>query len=65
MYAPLPADAWYFEPNGGWQSMMEKDETAWAWAVRPGDIAPIPEADIWGMLLAGLGLLAVYTRRRR
>jgi MYXO-CTERM domain-containing protein len=27
-------------------------------------VSPIPEADIWAMLLAGLGMLGMIVRRR-
>jgi hypothetical protein len=36
-----------------------------AWAVHDGNIAAVPEADTWAMLLAGLGLVGIATRRRK
>ncbi|MGA9165549.1 MAG: PEP-CTERM sorting domain-containing protein [Thiobacillus sp.] len=38
--------------------------THYAWAVRNGDVAAVPEADTWAMLLAGLGLVSLAARRR-
>jgi hypothetical protein len=43
-------DVWSFAP---------KYITYGAWAVSAGDIAAVPEADTWAMLLAGLGLVGV------
>jgi len=37
----------------------------YAWAVRDGDVAAVPEADTWAMLLAGLGLVGAAARRRK
>lgn len=39
-------------------------KTGYALAVRSGDVAAVPEADTWAMLLAGLGLVGAVTRRR-
>lgn len=38
---------------------------AYAWAVRPGDVAAIPEPETYAMLLAGLGLLGGVAKWRR
>jgi len=34
-----------------------------AWAVRNGDVAPVPEPETWALLLAGIGLLGYRARR--
>jgi hypothetical protein len=70
-YAPSKNIAWVFGGGDGSQANLGKNGGAYvfggayAWAVRPGDVAAVPEADTWAMLLAGLGLLGVATRRRR
>ena len=58
-YAPNTDDAWYFLfgfPGGG-QGADGMDSTLFALAVRPGDVAAIPEPETYAMLLAGLGVL--------
>lgn len=64
-YAPLANHAWYFYNDRGGQIYNDKSTTFYAWAVRPGDVAAVPEADTWAMLLAGLGLVGVAAKRRR
>ena len=49
----------------GWQTAVGKQEELYAWAVHPGDVAPVPESKTYVMLLAGLGLLGVLAKRRR
>ena len=36
-----------------------------AWAVRPGDVTAIPEPETYALMLAGLGLLGFFARRRK
>ena len=64
-YAPISDVAWHFYPSYGGQGANGEDSDYYAWAVRPGDVAAVPEADTWAMLLAGLGLVGVAARRRR
>lgn len=66
-YAPNTVNAWAFGMNDGNQYAGNyKGNTYYAWAVSSGDIAaPVPEADVWAMLLAGLGLVAYMGSRRR
>jgi hypothetical protein len=59
------AYAWSFTTSSGYQGSDLKAAGVYAWAVRPGDVAAVPEADTWAMLLAGLGLVGVAARRRR
>jgi len=63
--APDPLGAWTFDAGYGSQDAYDKSIYNYAMAVRPGDVAAVPEADTWAMLLAGLGLVGVATRRRR
>jgi hypothetical protein len=37
----------------------------YAWAVRDGDVAAVPEASTYAMLLSGLGLVGAMARRRK
>jgi hypothetical protein len=66
-YAPDPAGvaAWGFDTNYGSQFGYGQNDKFSAWAVLPGDVAPVPEPETYAMLLAGLGLLGVGAKRRR
>ena len=59
--------AWNFLFNGGTQHASYlagyKLDTSYALAVRPGDVAAVPEAQTWAMLLAGLSLVGAATGR--
>lgn len=57
--------AWMFDFGYGYQNYSYTTSDYYALAVRPGDVAAVPEADTWTMLLAGLGLVGVATRRRQ
>jgi hypothetical protein len=56
--------AWVVYFSHDTQGAYEKSNSFFALAVSPGDVAAVPEADTWGMLLAGLGLVGFATRRR-
>ena len=69
-------NAWYFSTNGlqKWRNKSALVQTGpgkyytipiYALAVRPGDVAAVPEADTWALLLVGLGLVGTAVRRRR
>jgi uncharacterized protein DUF1566 len=64
-YAPAPANnAWAFATDSGFQAYSDQADEWFAWAVRPGDVAAVPEPAsglLVGWALAGL----VATRRRR
>lgn len=66
-YAQNPVSGWAFGMNDGNQLAGNfKGNGYRAWAVSSGDIAaPVPEAETWAMLLAGLGLVAYMGRYRR
>lgn len=59
--------SWQFSPGMGYQgfAMNPRETEMFAWAVRSGDVAAVPEPESYGMLLAGLGLIGVAARRRR
>lgn len=59
--------AYYFHTYLGIQYPQIKSYEFYAWAVRDGDVAaiPVPEADTWAMLLAGLGLVGTAARRKK
>jgi len=66
VYAPsLVSIAWYFYTGKGDQVFSTQGNEFYAWAVRPGDVAAIPEPETYAMLLAGLGLLGVAAKWRR
>jgi len=57
-----------FMTEFGFQYLNLPSYESYAWAVRDGDIAvaaPIPEPEVYAMLLAGLGLLSAVAKRRR
>jgi hypothetical protein len=62
-YAPNPSSVWIFSTNLGLQARYSIDSYH-AWAVRPGDIAAVPEAETYALMLAGLGLIGWRARRR-
>jgi len=75
-FGPMAADIqpWLFEAWSGRQLVAKTsyvmfghkyENYQYALAVRSGDVAAVPEADTWAMLLAGLGLIGAVTRRRR
>ncbi|MDO9310517.1 MAG: PEP-CTERM sorting domain-containing protein [Nitrosomonas sp.] len=57
--------AFLFFTLDGYQDYLIQDFELYAWAVRPGDVAAIPEPETYAMLLAGLGLLGVAAKWRR
>lgn len=48
----------------GYQFSLDSISGAYAIAVHTGDVAAIPEPEIYSMLLAGLGLIGVTARRK-
>lgn len=61
---PVTSYEMVFRTHNGYQSAETNIKVYNAWAVSPGDVAAVPEADTWAMLLAGLGLVKVAARRR-
>jgi len=64
-YAPNTLNAWYFRFSDGDQGNLDKVGIVYAWAVRDGDVAAVPEPETYAMMLAGLGLVGAAVRRRR
>lgn len=64
-YAPNTVNAWAFGMNDGNQyAGNSKMNTYYAWAVRDGDVAAVPEPESYALFLAGLGLIGFAVRRR-
>lgn len=65
-YAPYPADdAWVFVTIIGGQGNGPQGNELYAWAVRPGDVAAVPEPEAYALMLVGMGLLAGVARRKQ
>ncbi|MEQ1591176.1 MAG: DUF1566 domain-containing protein [Thiobacillaceae bacterium] len=63
-YAPNPSVAWGFDTGSGYQYYDSKANSFYALAVSPGDVAAVPEAETYALMLAGLGLIGWRARRR-
>jgi hypothetical protein len=63
-FAPDPSSAWLFSTYVGSQYSHGKTSGLYALAVRPGDVAAVPEAETYALMLAGLGLIGWRARRR-
>jgi hypothetical protein len=64
-YAPDPSDAWVIVTYDGYQGGVDKLYSFYALAVSPGDVAAVPEAETYALMLAGLGLVGFAARRRQ
>ena len=62
-YAPNPDSAWFFDTLIGNQSAYAKYTGIYALAVRPGDVAAVPEPGMVALLLSGLAGVLVMRRR--
>ena len=62
-YAPNPGLAWYFYTTIGVQYPNYKSYFIDALAVRPGDVAAVPEPGVVALLLSGLAGVLVMRRR--
>lgn len=59
------AYAWEFTYSTGSQDQLgTKSVPNFAWAVRDGDVATVPEPETYAMILAGLGLIGAVARRK-
>src|SRR4030065_719954 len=66
LYVEDPSYAWtFYGLNFGGRVTNSANSEFYAWAVRPGDVATIPEPETYAMLLAGLGLVGAAARRRK
>ena len=62
-YAPSPGAAWNFSTLTGAQYAAGKHFDLYALAVRPGDVAAVPEPGVVALLLSGLAGVLVMRRR--
>lgn len=63
-YSPDANLAWDFYLDQGYQDFHFKGNVFYAWAVRTGDVAAVPEPEGYGLALLGLTLVGVAARRR-
>ncbi|HEX5636731.1 MAG TPA: PEP-CTERM sorting domain-containing protein, partial [Gammaproteobacteria bacterium] len=65
-YKPGTNHGWlFYMPIGVQGGYVEDNFPYYAWAVRDGDVAAVPEASTYVMMLAGLGLVGAMARRRK
>ncbi len=60
-----PSRAWVLDIHYGYQIYNAKTAEFYAMAVHPGDVAAVPEAQTYALMMAGLGLMAWRVRRSR
>lgn len=64
--SPGEPTAWHFNfEDGGLGSRPPNSGGGYAWAVRDGDVAAVPEPSTYAMFLAGLGLVGLAVRPSR
>jgi hypothetical protein len=59
------AIGWVFTTDIGYQYYYENSLGCYALAVRPGDVAAVPELEAWGLMLSGLTLVGAMARTRK
>jgi len=64
-YAPLTGYAWFFNAAKGFQDVTLKRAGLFAWAVRSGDVAGVPEPATVLLMTLGLAGLGLAKRGRR
>lgn len=63
-YLPVATNTWYFDMGTGYQDATWEGIEYHVLAVRTGDVAAVPEASTFGMMLVGLGMVGFVARRR-
>lgn len=63
-FAADPLGAWVIYTLTGYQHGYNKANSLYALAVSPGDVAAVPEAETYALMLVGLGLIGWRARRR-
>lgn len=64
---PTSIGVWNFGMNDGFQDTNYKSLDYFAWAVRDGDVAAVPEPEASAMMLVGVGIIgfAAYRRKKK
>jgi hypothetical protein len=65
--ADFDPTAWVFHTSNGRQvnNFYKFNGFLYSWAVRPGDVAAVPEPETYALMLAGLGLIGLVLRRKQ
>jgi hypothetical protein len=63
--APFTGNAWVFDTSVGSQASGGKFNALFGLAVRPGDVAAVPEPESWALMLAGALMVAGSSRSRK
>lgn len=61
---PMSDSAWFFDMRTGGQNYDFVGYEFYAWPLRAGDVAAVPEFHAYGMMLSGLALLGTVVARR-
>ena len=65
MFSPITSNSYDFIFDDGSQRFAPRSQPFYAFMVRDGDVAAIPEPETYALMLAGLGLVGFAAKRRK